>query len=167
MEGDFQVLAGATKQSEPKLKVSVRWLDGKQVRFEKQFADIPLRQAPKLVGTDSVVGWWEHESKLEGTSGLPPAGDDISDRQRVELLAAQAQRFARAGFFETAVALREAVLLVEPENHAERLLLLRNYPSVRNSVYAAARNNRGDQKGKKRGRSSFHISPFHIKRAVT
>jgi hypothetical protein len=136
IEGEFEVLSAATKQAEPKLRLAARWLDGKQVHFEQRHADVTLAEATKLVGPELVNRWLEHEAKLtpELLASAPPNAKNDFDRQRVELLDAQARRFARAGLFDTALALREAALLVEPETHCLRLALLQDYADARSAT---------------------------------
>ncbi|MBC8874443.1 MAG: hypothetical protein H8E44_33825 [Planctomycetes bacterium] len=118
VEGQFEVSMAASG-SKPKVNLSIRVRDGKSVVGEAERTELSEDDAIRLL-TEILP---KNLIKLAGR------GETVSlsrQRQR-ELLMARADAFSRVGHWEQSTALREAALLLQPDDAQQRLAVFSDY----------------------------------------
>jgi hypothetical protein len=118
VEGEYQVSA-AKPQAEPVVRLSLRVSDGKRVRMEFHRDALSASQVPELLRGPiaAQIARLSQESVQTG----------IGRRQQYGMLTSRAVAFSRLGAFEHSTGLREAALLIDPEDADQRLALVGDY----------------------------------------
>jgi hypothetical protein len=110
VEGQFEV-SPANADAGPTVRLTIRVSDGQAVRWETQRDGMPLAEVP-----DFLV-----HTVADQVAGLPN-GVPLPDRRRLfTWLAARAEAFSSLANYQHAAELREAALLLEPEDLEQRL----------------------------------------------
>lgn len=110
VEGQFEV-SPATAVAEPMVVLTVRVSDGQAVRWETQRDGMPLAEVP-----DFLV-----RTVADQVAGLPADVPRLDRRKLFTRLAARAEAFSGLAIHGPAAELREAALLLEPDDLEQRL----------------------------------------------
>ncbi len=115
VEGEFEVAASAA-EAEPAVRLAVRVWDGEAVRWETQPEAMSLSAVSEFL-SHTVAG---QIARLSGSEPVVP-----HDRHGLfHRLTARAETFSRLAHYEYAAELREAALLLDPEDLDQRLALI-------------------------------------------
>jgi hypothetical protein len=117
VEGEFKIDQPA--DGEPTVHLALRVTDGSRVRLDEAKHDISNDQAITLLSED----WPRKISHLldaDRTAGL-------SRKKQCDLLTSRADAFSQAGAWQHSTGLREAALLLHPDDFEQRLALVSDY----------------------------------------
>jgi len=117
VEGQYGV--STASRDEPKVKLSIRVRDGRSVVGEAERAELSEDDAIRLL-TEIVPRNLIKLSQRDGNVSL-------SRQRQHDLLVARAESFSRVGQWEQSTALREAALLLRPNNTEQRLAVFSDY----------------------------------------
>jgi len=118
VEGEYRV--EAQPGQEPTVTVVVRLTDGTKTLDTFNSGPVALATAPQWI-TGQLAG-----RVMAGTANAKP----LSVKQQITALSAQADAFAKLGSFDMAGELRESILLLDPDQRAQRVALCNEYARV-------------------------------------
>jgi len=116
--GEFEVTA-TNRDTEPTVRLFLRVTDDKQVRMEFHREAAPASEVPDII-RNTIAG---RIVELAQQENQPTIGHE----QQFALLTRRADTFSRFGGCEHAVGLREAALLMKPDDVDQQLALIRDY----------------------------------------
>ena len=117
IRGEFRVVAAPDKKADV-VNLKVELFDGRQTRDISR-AGVPLGGVADVLTGDVAAKILEH---------LDAAGDGLKTRDLAEALAQRAQAFASLGLLDRAAPLREAVLMIDPDDADQRIRLMAERP---------------------------------------
>lgn len=117
VEGEFE-MTNVPGGEEPRVRIVVQAVDGGEVRRRGERAGLTIDQVTELLTT--VLP--QRLLQLADRSGR-----GVSPEEQFALLAARANAFSEVGAYEQATALREAALLLQQDQHLQRLMLTLDY----------------------------------------
>jgi hypothetical protein len=118
VEGEYEMSA-ATPDAEPAVRLCVRISDGKKTRTRVERTGLLLSEVPELL-LETVA---KRIVQLAGEDTVA----NLTREQQHMMLARRAEAFARFGAFEHSTGLREAALLLKPDDNPQQLALIGDY----------------------------------------
>ena len=134
VEGEYEVSL-APADVEPTLRLGVRVTDGKTVRMEFAREGLAPAEVPDLLRGPicaEIVRLFQKEP-----------GPGLTRREQHAMLTQRARSFSRYGGHEQAVGLREAALLLEPDDLSTRIDVIGDYLRWHEARVRAAKTERG------------------------
>ena len=115
IEGEYEMWVDRPN-SEPAVQLDIRATDGKSILLQRRWTDMELSEVAELL-RESIP----HQIvQLTREATLP----GLSRRRQFALLAERAGAFERFGAYEHSTGLREAALLLQPDDLEQRLALI-------------------------------------------
>jgi len=104
---------------EPTVHLTVRVSDTKETKLKIEKDDLAMSEVPELLRGELV--------KLILRRSRDDDIEVLDRRQQIQKMGARAYSFSHAGAWSNSTGLREAVLLLDPENDAQRIALVADY----------------------------------------
>jgi hypothetical protein len=118
VEGEYEVTV-ESPEVDPAVRLSLRVSDAKQARMEFRRERLPLSEIPELLRGPVAQRIVELSQQRVQTA--------LTRNQQYALLAKRADLFSQFGAFEHSTGLREAALLLEPDDVDQRLAAIGDY----------------------------------------
>ena len=159
VEGEYRVDSAPGKQAEVEIKV--RFNDGNRTVHSLEAQALSIQGAAEYLRKEGLA--WAR--KLSGSE--MPTGSFSVDEQ-VRFMATQAEAFASLSLYEQSVGLREACLLLAPDEHKQRILLIGEYGSLLHALWKPLikAKNLGDPSAKERILALYTRSMGHSEELV-
>ena len=117
IRGEFRVVAAPDKTADV-VNLKVELFDGRQTRDISR-AGVPLGGVADVLTGDVAAEILEH---------MDAAGHGLKTRELAQAIAQRAQAFASLGLLDRAASLREAVLMIDPDDADQRIRLMAERP---------------------------------------